>query len=161
MAGYHEDLAQQIARRDNALKSATAALDNAGKSVKNEVARLENGLNIQNAIAAHPWAAAGVALGAGLIVSRLLSSSAPSSAPHAHVVVEVRNNGGEVTAREAAPQRHSPMDFNMQAIAGFEAVKGLLNKFQDAQHPRAETAPEPKTAEPAGDAAAPQQPAIS
>ena len=76
---FDKRLLHHFDRRDKAVNALKETFSDAGDEVKSEVKRLTDGTTIEEIIVAHPFIAAGVALGAGVLVSKLLAGGSSSS----------------------------------------------------------------------------------
>ncbi|MEI6235424.1 MAG: hypothetical protein WCT04_20395 [Planctomycetota bacterium] len=136
---FDKRLLHQFDRRDNAVNALKETCSDVGDTVKSEVKQLTDGTTIEEMIIAHPFIAAGVALGAGVLVSKLLtgggSSSGSSGGEPQRVVIEVKHTAGEGTVSAAAPAAagFNPVEFVMKAVAGYEAVQNLWRTYQQNQ----------------------------
>lgn len=137
---FDQRLLQYFAQRDKAAKSLKAACSDVGANVKSEVKRLTGGTSVEEIIVAHPFITTGVAVGAGVLASRLLTGRAPaihSSSDPQRVVIEIKHSGAAVAAAPAA-QGFDPMAFIMKAVAGYETVQNLWRNYHDSRTPSPE-----------------------
>jgi len=134
--GFDQELIHQFARRAKASKALQHDVTALSNTIQTEVKRLADGQPIADLISSNPYIAAGIAMGAGVLASRLIIGSpvaVVNSAPQ-RVVIDLNHNG---VTHTAAPQAQAPqkppfsiIDFVQKAIAGYETVQATLRGFQ-------------------------------
>jgi hypothetical protein len=144
---FDQRLVYYFKERDQAIKALKGTFTDGDNAFKAELKRLTGGSSVDEIIVAHPFIATGVAVGAGVIASRLVMGGAPSApaAPSApqRVVIEIKHSGGETVAAAPAAHGFNPMEWIMKAVAGYETIQNVWQNFQASQEsraPRAEAA---------------------
>ena len=145
---FDERLLGEMHRRDKSAKALKRMFFDVGENVKTEAMRLTDGESVKALIAEHPFVAAGVALGAGVVVARLLTrrSIIPSgaAAEPQRVIIEIQH-GTATSAAASGPKPFSPVDFIMQAVGAYETVQNLIRPYLNPKNPPPEN-PGPEAA---------------
>ena len=143
---FDDQMLEATLRRDKAIKSLQKSTSAVSPTVKGDAQRLVDKAKyladnnpIEELIQAHPFIATGVALGAGVLASKLMagSSSKVSHEPQ-RVVIELNHSGVQSATAPQPPKSFSIIDFVQKAIAGYETAMATLRNFQ-ASGPSAET----------------------
>ncbi len=142
---FDQRLLHYYDKRDQAAASLKATAADVGDSLKSEVQRLTDGSTFEEIIVKHPFISTGVAIGAGVIATKLLvsgSPKAPSATPQ-RVVIEIQHSGAAVASTPPASTGFDPLGFVMKAVAGYEAVQNILRNFRAQRPPPADSASVP------------------
>ena len=145
---FDQRLVHYFKERDHAVKALKGSISDANHAAKTELKRLTDGSSLEEIIIAHPFITAGVAVGAGMLASRLIVGgaapvvAATHSAPQ-RVVIEIKHSAsGEpvAAATQPAAPAFNPMEWVMKAVAGYETVQSLWQTFQASRQPRSDAA---------------------
>ena len=129
---FDKRLLHQLNRREKAAKKLQDSLSSVGGSAKAEVKRLTGGTTIEEIIIAHPFISAGVALGAGVLASKIITSTASaktSGGEPQRVVIEVKHGDQTVAAPAAAAHSFNIVELVSKAMAGYQAIQGVLRNM--------------------------------
>lgn len=134
---FDRRLAGETARRAKSAKALLKMFSDVGENVKTDTLRLTDGTAVKKLISEHPFVAAGVALGAGVVAARLLTGRSVTSIGNAEpqrVIIEVKH-GAASPAVPAPAKAFSLIDLVMQGVHGFETVQSMLRSYAAPKGP--------------------------